>query len=308
VAGSEASKDPEFLTMSASAGTPTPTVLVTGSTGRLGALVTRTLCDQYRICPRALVRPHHVDNPDWAAPDNLEVAVGDFLDHASIDAALRDVDAVFLVSPVHPDMRKRELAVAEQAARQPNPPRIVKISGLGTHLDSPVDSGRWHAEIEQGICNLGLSATFLRPLFVMQNFALQLPTIRKEGILRGAFGDAGIAMVDARDVAEVAAAVLMGGSTIDGQAVPVTGAHAYTFEAVARALSLHLGRDVMYQPQTIDAMRVALGKAGQPDWHVEILLQFGEAFRRGWGAEVADTVERVLRRAPRSLEEFLLSL
>ena len=121
-------------------------VLVTGYTGRLGGMVAAQLRDSHSIEPRVLVRPSHLDRPDWKSPQGVEVAVGDYATEASLDAALEGVDAVFLVSPVHPDMRNRELALAERAAKQRVQPHIVKISGLGTRLDSFVDSGRWHAE------------------------------------------------------------------------------------------------------------------------------------------------------------------
>jgi uncharacterized protein YbjT (DUF2867 family) len=235
----------------------------------------------------------------------MEVVAGDYDDPASLDAALEGVDAVFLVSPVHPEMRKRELALAARASRTSSVPHIVKVSGLGTRLDSFVDSGRWHAEIELGINNLGITATYLRPLFFMQNLGFQVRAMREAGTLLGAVGDAAIAMVDARDIAEVAAAVLISGTEIEGQAVTLTGAHSVTYEDVAAAASRAFGRRVTYTPQSLEEVRSTLSQSGQPDWHVDILLQFNEAFRQGWGDAVSDTVSRVLGRMPRTVDAYL---
>ena len=219
-------------------------ILVTGFTGRLGGMVARVLYEQHNLTPRVLVRPHHLEVGSWVAPRNVEVAVADYDDPTSLGAALEGVDSVFLVSPVHPEMRNRELTLARQAARLATPPNIVKISGLGTKLDSPVDSGRWHAEIEQGIRALGLTATCLRPLFLMQNLTLQLPSVRENGALRGTISDAAIAMVDGNDVAEVAAAALVGDTPINGQDATLTGPRTYTYADVAAILSVVLGRPV----------------------------------------------------------------
>ncbi|MCB1686500.1 MAG: NmrA family NAD(P)-binding protein, partial [Pseudomonadales bacterium] len=164
-------------------------VLVCGASGRLGRLVAEALRDRHAHTPRLLVRPARLQD-GWQTPQGMEPVSGDFTDTASLDAALDGVASVFLVSPVHPDMRARELALAAAAARCPAPPQIVKISGLATRLDSPVDSGRWHAQIEQGIRALRLPATFLRPNFFFQNLAFQVGGMRRDGILRGGVGDA----------------------------------------------------------------------------------------------------------------------
>lgn len=283
-------------------------VLVTGFTGRLGGRVAAILRDVYGARPRVLVRPPRLSATEWSDPPGIEVVAGDYTEPGSLEAALAGVDCVFLVSPVHPEMCARELALAEQAARMTDPPHIVKVSGLGTQLDSFVDSGRWHAEIEQGIRDLGLRATFLRPLFFMQNLGFQLDAIRQTGLLRGGVGDAAIAMVDLGDIAEVAAAALIGETPITGQSVSLTGPRAYTYHDVANALSNALDRPVTYQSQSLDEVRAALEQSNLPAWHIQILLQFNEAFLLGWGSEVSDTVELVLGRPPRTLDEVLETL
>lgn len=283
-------------------------ILVTGSTGRLGGLVASSLRDRHGIEPKVLVRQTHLDAANWQTPSGMEVLVGDYQDPSSLEAALEGVDAVFLVSPVHPEMRARELALAECAARQKSQPHIVKISGLGTRLDSFINSGRWHAEIERGILERGLLGTFLRPFFFMQNLGFQAHNMRDQGELRGGIAGSAIAMVDARDVAEVAAAVLMGKTPIEGQAVALTGAQSVTYEDVAALASAVFGRRVKYTRQSMGEIRSALAQSGQPDWHIEILLQFNEAFKQGWGDEISDTVHRVLGRAPRTVEAYLQEL
>lgn len=283
-------------------------ILVTGYTGRLGGMVATHLARAQNRTPRVLVRAAHLEHDAWTPPSDVEVAVGDYESPEALDAALDGIEAVFLVSPVHPEMRSRELMLAARAAAQACPPKIVKISGLGTALDSFVDSGRWHAEIEQGMLDLGLESTFLRPLFFMQNLGFQAKSIREEGKLSSGIGDAAIGMVDARDIAEVAAALLASDEPFTGTGTPVTGPACLTYDEVAALASNAFDRPVRYVRQSLEEVHAALTRSGQPDWHIAILEQFTRAFIQGWGDVVSDVVEQTLGRAPRTLAAYLNEL
>lgn len=283
----------------------TAEVLVTGGTGRIGGAVLKHLLEDHGLRPRALVR-----NASSIAPsvsDRIASIVGDFSDHGALAEAVDGVDAIFLISPVHPDQCALQGNVARAAAAS-GKPLIVKVSGLGTTLDSFVDSGRWHAETEADIQTLGLPFTFLQPYFFMQNLGFSLASARSEGVIRAAVGDARIAMVDYRDIAEVAAKLLAGSADLSGQALPITGAEAVDYAQVARTFSDHLDRTVVYERQTLAEARQGLAKSGQPDWHVELLLQFNRAFLEGLASATNELVEDVLGRAPRTLDAYVAEL
>lgn len=277
-------------------------VLVTGATGRIGRAVTALLDRDYGLRPRVLVRD--VDRARDVLVDGVRFHTGDFGDPDALDAAMDGVDAVLLVSPVHPEQRTLQGNVARAAAAAGRP-YVLKISGLGTALDSYIDSGRWHAQTEADIATLGLPFTFLRPHFFMQNLAFAFDVARRDGVVRAAVGDSRIAMIDVADIAAVAAKLLVGEVDLTGQAVTLTGDVALTYTDVARQLSEALGREVVYRRQTIEAARAVLEKSDQPAWHVEILIQFNRAFRDGWGEEVTTVIQDVVGRPPRSLAVYL---
>ena len=277
-------------------------VLITGATGRIGRRVLAALAAHPAVSPRVLVR-----DPDKARElygAGLRAFVGDFADAESLVPAVSGVAAILLVSPVHPDQRRLQGNVVRAAAEQ-GAPLVVKISGVGTALDSYVDSGRWHAEGEADIVASGLPYTFLRPYFFMQNLTFQLDAARRDGVVRAAVGDARIAMVDAGDIAGVCSELLSGEATLANRAVALTGDQAVTYHEVAAQLGVALGRDVRYEQQTLEAARASLAAGNQPDWHVEILLQFNRAFRDGWGEPTTTVVADVLGRRPVSLDRFL---
>jgi uncharacterized protein YbjT (DUF2867 family) len=276
-------------------------VLVTGATGRIGGHVARELITR-GLRVRALVR-----DPERARkvlPPGVALVAGDLDDPASLGPAVDGLDALLVVSPVDPRQGVLQGNLVRAAAGAGRP-LVVKISGLGVALDSFVDSGRWHAETERDIRELGLPFTFLRPYFFMQNLALQLASARSEGVIRSGAGDAQIAMVDARDIAAVAARLLAGEVNRQGEALDLTGPEALSYADVASQFAQALGREVRYEPQGSDATRALLERIGMPDWHVEILLQFERAFALGWGARPSDAVAEVLGRGPRSLAAYL---
>lgn len=276
-------------------------ILVTGATGCIGGLVASKLVE-LNHAPRVFVRD--VDKAVKLLAPKVEIVVGDLADQDAVARAVDGIDRVLLVSPVHPDQRLLQGNLARAAAAVGNP-LIVKVSGLGTKGDSYIDSGRWHAETEADIESLGLPYAFLRPNFFMQNLGFAIANGRETGEIRAAVGDARIAMVDVRDVADVCVKLLTGEAELTGGAYALTGSVAYDYVEVAELLSSLLGRNVAYVRQSFDEARVSLEATEQPDWHVEILLQFNRAFRDGWGSEPNGVVERVLGRAPRTLADYL---
>jgi uncharacterized protein YbjT (DUF2867 family) len=102
----------------------------------------------------------------------VDVAEGDLDIPATIDAAMRDVQTVVLVSPAVP---AQELSVIDHAARA-GVRHIVKITSKASP-DSPIARQRGQAEIEAGLLTSGLDHTLLRNNFYMQNFLMLAPVI-----------------------------------------------------------------------------------------------------------------------------------
>ena len=276
-------------------------ILITGATGRIGRRVVERLARAGKDV-RVLVR-----NPKKAAqllPSNIDVHHGDLNDLAAINTALRDVEAVLLLSPVAPDQVRLQGNVVEAAASS-SKPYIVKISGLGTSLDSYIDSGRWHAETELQIQDAQLPYTFLRPLFFMQNLQFQFESARSTGIVRSGVQDSKIAMIDVEDIAEVVANLLLHPSLQLNQTLTLSFRQSKTYTDIATELSTLLGRTVRYETQSLEDVKNALAKSGQPQWHIDILLQFNRAFLEGLGDAPSNAAAEILGREPTTLGQFL---
>lgn len=140
-----------------------------------------------------------------------------------------------------------------------------------------------------------------------------IPSIDAEGNFYANAGQARISMVDTRDVAAVAAALLTEPGQ-EGAEHDLTGPEALSYEDVASKLSSALGRKITYVDVPDEAVRQTLQGFGLDEW----LLGSGawststrttdDPAPAGFAAQVTDTVERVGGRPPRSLDGLLEEL
>jgi uncharacterized protein YbjT (DUF2867 family) len=237
------------------------------------------------------------------AQPEIEVVIGDLAQPRSLEVALEGVTAALLVSPIHPDQVELQGNFID-AAKRAGQAHIVKVSGLGTALDSPVRSGRWHAQIEKHLEDSGLPFTHLRPLFFMQNTLRFAPTIRSTGEFVAALQQGQVAMIDVHDIAAVAVTALMT-SGHAGKAYVLTGAEALSYQEVAERLSGILNRPVIYRDVPLEVMQARLRASGLPEWHVEVQVEFSAALRANHASTVTDTVEAVTGKPPRMFGQFI---
>jgi uncharacterized protein YbjT (DUF2867 family) len=216
--------------------------------------------------------------------------------------ALTDVERLFLMSPPHPAQQEME-GTAIDAAEEADISLIVKLSALGAGPESPLQLGRRHAEIEERLAESGIPNTVLRPSSFMQNFFNFAPTIRSDDTFFAPAGDGAIALVDSRDIAAVAAAVLTEGGH-DGDILTITGPDAVTYEEAAEALSAATGRTIRYVDVPPEAAGQGMLEAGIPDWLVDDLLVLYGLLRDGHAAEVTPTVKEVARVEPHTFAQF----
>jgi uncharacterized protein YbjT (DUF2867 family) len=147
-------------------------ILIT-TAGKVGAEAARLLAQREEPV-RVLVR-----DPEKAtalAQAGADVAVGDLDVPATIDAAMRGISAVVLVSPAIP---AQELNVVASAARA-GVGHFVKITSKAS-ADSPIARRRDQTEIENGLVASGLGYTLLRNNAYMQNFLMLAPVMAKTG-------------------------------------------------------------------------------------------------------------------------------
>jgi uncharacterized protein YbjT (DUF2867 family) len=145
---------------------------------------------------------------------------GDFDDPDALDAAMRGVDTVVLVSPAIP---RQEIALIDSAARA-GVSHVVKATSKAS-ADSPVDRRHSQAQIERHLLASGLTWTLLRSNAYLQNLLALAPIVKQTSGFVMSAGDGQVGMVDARDVAAVAATVAADSSEHVGRRTGPRGRH-----------------------------------------------------------------------------------
>jgi uncharacterized protein YbjT (DUF2867 family) len=267
------------------------TILITGATGNVGSLVVgRLLARGHR--PRVFVRDEGKARGRYR--NQVDVAIGDLTDPASLEAALAGVDELFLISTGH-DLSARDQAAA-RAARRQGVKKLVKLSSTDARHD--VGSGVFHARGESAIRAAGINFVFVQPAGYMTNALGWAPSIKAEGVVRSCTGDGRIPLIDPGDIAEVVATVLLT-DAYDRTELPITGPEALSFAQMTAKIAAAIGRPLAFQPVTEQEARERRIAAGEDAaWVDDVDLPIWRAIRLGLLAEVTDTVERVTGRPP----------
>ena len=269
-------------------------ILITGATGKVGSEAARLLAARHQPT-RALVR-----DPSRAPDGDVEIATGDFDRPDTLDAAMRGVDTVLLVSPAVP---AQEIAIIDSAARQ-GVSHVIKVTSKAS-ADSPVGRRRGQAEIEAHLEAAGLAYTLLRANAYMQNLLALAPVIKQtNGFLMSA-GDGQVGMIDARDVAATAAAIAIAPKEHAGQTYWLTGPGLITYTDIAEELSAALGHPVEYRQISPAEHRAAMVQAGTPEAVATSNAQAFGLIAEGDAAWLSDDVKSITGTAPRPLHTFI---
>jgi uncharacterized protein YbjT (DUF2867 family) len=220
------------------------TILVTGATGRVGRQVVEQLVKRGADV-RVLVR----DPAKADFPAGVDVAKGEMLDIDALRAAFAGVSSLFLLNAVAGDEFTQAL-IALNIAREAGVERVVYLSVI--HADRFVNVPHFAVKFgaERMIQQMGFSATILRPTYFIDNDVTIKDVILNHGVYPMPVGGKGLAMVDTRDIAEVAAIELIRRDQDSGEPtveiINLVGPETLTGQALAAIWSEVLGRPIAY--------------------------------------------------------------
>lgn len=266
------------------------TILVTGATGTVGQQVVHNLV-QRGAQVRAFVRDLEKAN----FPASVEIAKGDLLDVDSMRAAFQGASTLFLLNGVVPDEFTQALA-ALAIAREVGIQRIVYLSVIHSDLYVNVPHFAGKYGVERMIEQMGLNATILRPAYFMDNEITIRDAIQSYGVYPMPIGAKGLAMIDARDIGEIAALELIRRETADAP-LPMTrinlvGPDTLTGPDAAAIWSDVLGREVVYPGDDPAGFEQTL-RQFMPSWMALDMRLMAEGFISEGMTPDAGDVERL---------------
>ncbi|MGB3244262.1 MAG: NAD(P)H-binding protein [Sulfitobacter sp.] len=283
-------------------------LIVTGATGLLGRKIVENLlehvpADRIGISVRDPVKAASL------AARGVRVRQGDYGDAESLRHAWEGAERLLLVSSnaaaTGGDPRAQH-AAAITVARDLGVGRVFYTSQMSSSATSHFPPGRDHAATEQMLAESGLAWTALRHGFYAQS-ALQMNVRGFEaGTLSGP-QDGKVAWTSHDDLAAVDAALLAGDDVIDGPTPPLTGSEALGLEDLAHLASGVMGKEISRVVVSEQDFETGARGAGMSDGAIALMLGYYRAAQAGEFATVDPTLSRILRRAPETMSNFLLS-
>ncbi|KAA9383095.1 SDR family oxidoreductase [Neorhizobium galegae] len=251
------------------------TILVTGATGNVGSQVIQHLVDRGADV-RALVRDPSKAN----FPASVAVVKGDFLDVDSLRIAFDGVSTLFLLNAVVSDEFTQAL-IALNVARSAGIERIVYLSVIhaGVYVNVPHFAGKFG--VERMIEQMGFKATILRPAYFIQNDLMIKDVITGYGVYSMPVGGKGLAMIDVRDIAEIAALELLrreqAQEPLALDRINLVGPETLSGTDIAAIWSDVLARPITYGGNDTQAFEQNL-RQFMPPWMAYDMRMMGERF------------------------------
>ncbi|MCG5480800.1 MAG: NmrA family NAD(P)-binding protein, partial [Ensifer alkalisoli] len=178
--------------------------------------------------------------------------------------------------------------------------KVVFQSVLGVDADDSIP----YRQVEIALEKTGVPYVILRPNWFADNFH----TFWKAGIDHGEIAvpaaDGKSSFIDARDIAESAAAALTT-EKFDNRAFNLTGPEALGYAEAAKLISAAIGKDVAYNPLNDETFIGILTGVGVPADYASFLASIFYPVREGWTALVTADVEVLTGRPARSLETYV---
>jgi uncharacterized protein YbjT (DUF2867 family) len=277
------------------------TILVTGATGRIGRQVVQQLAARGADI-RVLTR----DPAKADFPAGVDVAKGDLLDIDALRAAFKGVRTLFLLNAVAGDEFTQAL-ITLNIARESGVDRVVYLSVI--HADRFVNVPHFAVKsgAERMIQQMGFSATILRPAYFIDNDLMIQDVILNHGVYPMPIGGKGVAMVDARDIAEVAAIELVRRDQAPGklpnEVINLVGPDTLTGSDLATIWSQALGRPIVYGGDDPSGFEQNLA-AFMPRWMAYEMRLMAERYVSDGMAPEAGDVERLTRMLGRPLHGY----
>ncbi|MFB8760946.1 NAD(P)H-binding protein [Nocardiopsis alba] len=264
-------------------------ILVTAATGMTGS----------RVVAGLRARGHEVRaasrSSDWRF---------DWNDTDAWDRVLEGAGAVYLVqndeNPRVPEFVKHVKALGVG--------RVVLLSARG--IDEPdyfedVTGTPSHLTAEEAVKAGGTEWTILRPGWFAQNFdeGLLADGVRS-GVLRLPTAEGAVTWIDAEDIADVAVAALTGEGH-HGRTYELGGPRTSTLAEAVGEISAALGREVRYEPVSVEEYVEGLMKEGWSEAGAREMVVALSAIRRGREARISTGVREALGREPRDFSEYV---
>jgi uncharacterized protein YbjT (DUF2867 family) len=246
-------------------------IVVTASTGTIGRQVLKNLLvGDERI--RVIVRDPSRLSPQTRA--RVEVVQGSHGDIHVVNRAFAGADALFWLVPADPRAKSVEAAYVDfarpacDAIKSRGIRRVVDITALGRGLPIAQHAGYVTASLAMNdlVKSTGVSYRALTMPSFMDNIIRQLESIKNEGMFFSPIsGNRKLPACATRDIADVAAKLLLDSSWSGQEDLAVLGPEDLSFNDMAQIMSEVLGKPIRFQQISFEAYKARFIEVGMSE-------------------------------------------
>jgi NAD(P)H dehydrogenase (quinone) len=256
---------------------------IMGITGQIGGVIARSLLAAGQPV-RAVVRDA-IKGRAWS-DCGCQVVLATIEDRASLVAAFRDTEGVFVLVPPNfdplPEFPEAH-AIGETlraALMEANPARVVYLSTIGAQAKES-NLLTQHSIIETAISGLPIPVTFLRPAWFMENSSWDVAPAMQQGVIPSFLQplDRPVPMVATADIGRVAAGLLQE-KWSGRRVIELEGPHRVTPNEIAATFARLLERSVRMEAVPRESWEALFRSQGTKDPIPRIRMLDG--FNEGW--------------------------
>jgi uncharacterized protein YbjT (DUF2867 family) len=262
-------------------------IVVTTPTGNIGQQVLENILDSGK--PIRVIARDSSRLPEETRK-RVEVVQGSHSNINVVNQAFSGADSVFWVVPPQPQSESVEAAYvgftrpACDAFQSLGVGRVVGVSALGRGLAVAMNAGLVTASLAMDdlIASTGVSYRALTMPSFMDNILRQIEPIKSRGMFFSPIsGDRKLPTCATRDIAAVAAKLLLDPSWSGQGSVPVLGPEDLSFNDMAQIMSEVLGKPVRFQQISIEAFKARLIEQGVSEAMAQGLVDMMAAKNEG---------------------------
>ncbi|MGW5460857.1 SDR family oxidoreductase [Streptomyces sp. NPDC003996] len=274
-------------------------IVVTGATGHLGRHVVEQLLEKVPAERITAVVRDEAKAADFAAR-GVKLAVADYNAPETFDGLFAAGDKVLLISGNEFDKgRVQQHKVVIDAAKAAGVALLAYTSAPGSLTAALADD---HRATEEAQLASGLPYTLLRNGWYHENYTENLAPVLEHGAVVQAAGDGRVSSAARADYAAAAVAVLTGEGH-ENRTYELGGDEAWNFAEYAAELSRQTGKEIVYNPVSVETFAGILTGAGLPGPLATILAGVDASVEKGELVVSSGDLSRLIGRPTTPLAE-----
>lgn len=267
------------------------TYLIVGASGLVGSEIAKLLKSKGLQVKRATSQKKM--EPDQVY---LNLVTGE-----GLKAAFEGIDRAFFLSPPGYADQKSMLSPLIQEAKRRGLSKVVLMTAMGANAVETTPFRQAEIELEKS----GLAYNIIRPNWFMQNFnSYWIQGILQQGKILVPAGKGQTSFIDARDIAEVAAELLVS-DKYNNKDFDLTGLEALDHDQVAKAISTSTGKSIVYEEISPEDFKKTFLQAGLPEGYVDFLVLIFGYLKNGYNSGINQNVKEITGRNPRSFQDYV---